>query len=312
MNLNLVVISLIVMSESVKEAPAKPEQENGDGTHTEHPNVNVDPEKKEEPQMSSAQAKVVRDNNEGRHTQLTWLIRRSVEEHKSGIKKLTKRQLVAWRDELIHLYDEVKKAHIIYVNGFQDITEDESNMCGAWETQFDTDHTSIIQFTDRYYKPRSTNSTASKSQLSAISSNKTSTMNALAEIAAKLKSEMLKMSAESNERLEARLFQSNAELDKKIQASNTATLEEFFKRFDAQLSSKIGSSRVNTLKSVNEQVTQQLKTLSEEIAASNQSTQETFDEIANDTAVLRETVTSMKDEISKQVKTSKKKLCKLK
>jgi CRP-like cAMP-binding protein len=185
-------------------------------------------------------------------------------------------------------------------------------MCGAWETQFDTDHTSIIQFTDRYYKPRSTTSTASKSQLSAISSNKTSTVNALAEIAAKLKSEMLKMSAESNERLEARLFQSNAELDKKIQASNTATIEEFFKRFDAQLSSKIGSSRVNTLKSVNEQVTQQLKTLSEEIAAPNQSTQVTFDEIANDTAVLRETVTSMKDEISKQVKTSKKKLCKLK
>jgi hypothetical protein len=46
-SINLVVISLIVMSEPGKEAPAKPEQENGDGTHAEHPNVNVDPEKKE-------------------------------------------------------------------------------------------------------------------------------------------------------------------------------------------------------------------------------------------------------------------------
>jgi superfamily I DNA and RNA helicase len=62
------------------------------------------------------------------------------------------------------------------------------------------------------------------------------------------------------------------------------------------------------LKPVNKQIAQQMKTLSEEVAAANHSTQETFDEIASDAAVLRATVTSMKDEISKQVKTSEKTL----
>ena len=64
-------------------------------------------------------------------------------------------------------------------------------------------------------------------------------MNAFAELATELKSEMLKASAESNERFEAKLLESNAQLDKKIQDTNTAILEDFFKRFDVQMNNKI-------------------------------------------------------------------------
>ena len=109
-------------------------------------------------------------------------------------------------------------------------------------------------------------------------------MNAFAELATELKSEMLKASAESNERFEAKLLESNAQLDKKIQDTNTAILEDFFKRFDVQMNNKIDSSNSKMLKAVETQVTHQLKRLNEEIEVANHKTQEVVDEAVNESS----------------------------
>jgi len=111
------------------------------------------PKPTEVPKLPQNGCKDTRDSEETRHANLTADIRHSVDEHKSKVRRLTRVELVKKQEDLIELFNRVKEAHRVYVSSIPNITEEQQAECDKWETQFETDHESILQFTQRYTKP---------------------------------------------------------------------------------------------------------------------------------------------------------------
>jgi len=207
------------MSDSTGENPAEPTPSvGGDSGNNPNPGDPVpEPTTTEPPKLPQNGCKDARDSEEGRHANLTADIRLSVDEHKSKLKRLTKKELVEKQDQLIKLFNQVKEAHHVYVSSIPNITEEQQAECDQWETQFETDHESILQFTTRYTQPSSTSSSvksSTSSEYTSISTKKKGSGSAV-----KVLTEML---ADFKADFKSDLQQANADFKSNLQQANEA------------------------------------------------------------------------------------------
>ena len=230
------------MSDSTGDNPAEPTPSvGGDSGNNPNPGDPVpEPTTTEPPKLPQNGCKDARDSEEGRHANLTADIRLSVDENKSKRKRLTKKELVEKQDQMIKLFNQVKEAHHVYVSSIPNITEEQQAECDQWETQFETDHESILQFTTRYTQPSSTSSSvksSTSSEYTSISTKKkgsgsavkvlTEMMADIQKSNAELKAEVLKSNAEMLAKSDANIQQVNSDFKSNLQQANEAMLDAF-------------------------------------------------------------------------------------